>query len=118
MDLLPASVFTEEATYYGTQALGFGVPLDSRFLDPSSGCAPHASKTDWQLWMAAAVNDPTTISTFIDSVYAFATTSSDRVPFSDHYDTQTGQQFAFQARPVQGGMFSLLALSGKSIVAP
>jgi len=32
------------------------------------------------------------------------------VPFSDLYDTISDDQVAFQARPVQGGMFALLAL--------
>ena len=117
MNLIPANVLALDATYYTTQVLGFGVPLDSRFLDSTSGCAADASKSDWQLWMAAAVDDPSLVTSFIDGVYNFATTSGDRVPFSDYYNTQSGQQVAFQARPVQGGMFSFLALSGTSIVS-
>jgi hypothetical protein len=116
LNLVPSAVLARDAQYYATRALPFGVPLDSRFLDPTTGCAPHASKTDWQLWMAAAVDDPALATTLIDGVYAFATTSPQRVPFSDYYDTQTGHQVGFQARPVQGGIFSLLALQGTSIV--
>jgi hypothetical protein len=40
------------------------------------------------------------------------------VPFGDLYYTVSGQWDAFQARPVQGGMFSLLARTGVSIVSP
>ena len=45
---------------------------------------------------------------FIDGVYGYVTTSAARVPFGDLYDTATGKWDAFQARPVQGGMFALL----------
>jgi hypothetical protein len=117
LNLVPATLLADDVAHYTTEALGFGVPLDSRFLDPASGCAPHGSKTDWQLWMAASIDSPSAISKFITGVYDFATTSSHRVPFSDYYDTQTGQQIGFQARPVQGGMFTFLALGGTSIVA-
>jgi hypothetical protein len=117
MNLIPASVVSDDATFYATQALAFGIPLDSRFTTSGSSCAPNGSKTDWQLWMASAIDDPGVVTTLIDGVYGFATTSSARVPFSDYYDTKAGQQLAFQARPVQGGMFSFLALSGTSIVA-
>jgi hypothetical protein len=36
------------------------------------------------------------------------------VPFSDLYDTVSSDQNAFQARPVQGGMFALLTLTKKT----
>jgi hypothetical protein len=116
LNLIPASLLASDAAYDKMQALSAGVPLDSRFTNGTAGCAQGASKTDWQLWMASAVQDPSFVSTLIDGVYQFATTSSARVPFSDYYDTSTGQQIGFQARPVQGGIFSILAMSGTSIV--
>jgi hypothetical protein len=117
MNLVPASVLALDATYYATQAVGYGVPLDSRFVDNTAGCTQGASKSDWQVWMASAIDDPSLTTAFIDGVYDFATTSNARVPFSDYYNAQSGQQIAFQARPVQGGMFSFLALAGTSIIA-
>jgi hypothetical protein len=116
LNLIPAAVLAADAAYYKTQALAFGVPLDSRFTNSTPNCVQGASKTDWQLWMASATTDASLAQTLIDGVYGFATTSNARVPFSDYYDTKAGQQIGFQARPVQGGMFSLLAMSGGSIV--
>jgi hypothetical protein len=46
---------------------------------------------------------------FIDALYKFANTSGSRVPFTDWYDTISDQQVGFQARPVMGGLFSILA---------
>jgi hypothetical protein len=46
-------------------------------------------------------------------VFLYANTTPGRVPFSDLYDTIAGDQVSFQARPVQGGMFALLALKQK-----
>ena len=46
-------------------------------------------------------------------MYTYANTTPNRVPFSDLYDTISGDQNGFQARPVQGGMFALLALRNR-----
>jgi len=35
------------------------------------------------------------------------------MPFSDLYDTISGDQVSFQARPVQGGIYALLARRGR-----
>lgn len=108
MNLIPSAVMTEESAWYKTSANAVGVPLDPRHT---------YTKSDWELWTAASIDDKDVRQLLIDSVYKFATTSNARVPFSDWYDTVSGQQQGFQARPVQGGMFTLVAL-GKSIVQP
>lgn len=46
---------------------------------------------------------------FINALYTFANTTPSLVPFTDWYDTLAGTQNGFQARPVVGGVFSLLA---------
>ena len=46
--------------------------------------------------------------TLIDGVYNYATSTPQRVPFSDLYNVSDGTQHGFAARPVQGGMFALL----------
>lgn len=109
LNLVPAAILSEEATWYTSQAQAFGVDLDPRNT---------YTKSDWELWTAGAIDDATARQILIDGVYGYATTSTSRVPFGDLYYTATGQWDSFQARPVQGGMFSLLARQGTSIVGP
>jgi hypothetical protein len=111
LNLVPADVLMKEAALYKTQAAQyapFGVRLDPR---------NEYTKTDWEIWTAASMNDADLRTTLIDAVYKYATTSNARVPFSDWYD-MSGQQKGFQARPVQGGMFTLLAKNAKPIISP
>ncbi len=99
LDLVPASVLAEEAAWYASQAQPFGVVLDPR--------NPY-TKSDWEIWTAASIDDLAVRKLFIDGVYGYVTTSTARVPFGDLYDTATGKWDSFMARPVQGGMFALL----------
>jgi hypothetical protein len=103
LNLVPSKVLTAEAAWYASKANTVGVPLDERHT---------YTKTDWELWTAASIDDKTVQKKLIDAVFAFATTSSARVPFSDWYDTVSGQQQGFVARPVVGGHFTLLVPSG------
>ncbi len=99
LNLVPQSVLQEEAKYYLTKLNAFGVPLDNR----------HAyTKTDWELWTAASTDDPILRQKFVDGIYDFANTSKFRGAFSDWYDTVTGQQTGFVARPVIGGVYAIL----------
>jgi hypothetical protein len=109
LNLVPASILAEEASWYASQAQAYGVELDPRNT---------YTKSDWEIWTAGAIDDSAVRQTLIKGVYDYATTSTARVPFGDLYYTATGQWDAFQARPVQGGMFSLLARKGAPIVSP
>ena len=109
LNLVPAAILAEEASWYSSQAQAYGVELDPRNT---------YTKSDWELWTAGSIDDTTVRGKLISGVYAYATTSTSRVPFGDLYYTATGQWDAFQARPVQGGMFALLARQGTSIVPP
>ena len=102
LNLIPAAVTAEEGNWYLQHRNQFGTPLDLR----------HSyTKADWALWTAAWQHDhPAARDAFIDDVYDFVTTSASRVPFTDLYDTISARQSGFQARPVVGGMFALLAL--------
>ena len=69
------------------------------------------AKGDWEMWTAAWLrHEPDITRVLIDSLYQFLTTSGSRVPFTDWYETPINRQNGFQARPVVGGMFSLLAV--------
>jgi hypothetical protein len=99
LNIVPANILLEEANYYKSKVTPFGIALDIR----------HSyTKGDWELWTAASTDDAQLRQDLIDGVYNFANTSNARVPFSDWYDTISGQQTGFQARPVIGGLFAVL----------
>jgi Domain of unknown function (DUF5127)/Domain of unknown function (DUF4965)/Domain of unknown function (DUF1793)/Domain of unknown function (DUF4964) len=99
--LVPQSVLAEQAAWYESVSNQFGLPLQ----------VPHSyAKSDWAMFTAAWLSDYPIKQQLIEQVYTYANTTPSRVPFSDLYDTISGHQVGFQARPVQGGVFALLAL--------
>ncbi len=103
-NLVPASVLAEQAAWYPKVSNLFGLPLQ----------VPHSyAKSDWELWTAAWLSNYPVSKQLIEQVYTYANTTPQRVPFSDLYDTIAGTQTGFQARPVQGGIFALLALRNR-----
>ena len=64
------------------------------------------------MWTAAAFGDvnPTLRTSLIEGLARFLETTEQRVPFTDWYVTATARHVGFQARPVAGGHFALLAL--------
>jgi hypothetical protein len=100
--LVPESVAAEQAAFYRTKTNRFGLPLQT----------PHRyGKTDWEMWLAAWLQRYPISQELIEREYRYANTTRSRVPFCDLYNTITGDQvYGFQARPVQGGIFALLAL--------
>jgi hypothetical protein len=100
-NLIPRKIQAEQAAWYSSMVKPFGLPLQT----------PHRyAKTDWEMFTAAWLSDYPIKNDLIQGVYAYANTTPSRVPFSDLYNTVTGNQVKFQARPVQGGIFALLAL--------
>jgi hypothetical protein len=100
--LIPRTIQAEQAAWYSSMVGPFGLPLQT----------PHRyAKTDWEMFTAAWLSDYPIKNDLIQRVYAYANTTPSRVPFSDLYNTVTGNQVKFQARPVQGGIFALLALN-------
>jgi hypothetical protein len=99
--LVPSSVLAEQAAWYQSVSNLFGLPLQ----------VPHSyAKSDWEMLTAALLSDYPVKQQLIEQVYTYANTTTSLVPFSDLYSTVTGNQVGFQARPVQGGIFALLAL--------
>ncbi|KAK5944296.1 hypothetical protein PMZ80_003577 [Knufia obscura] len=107
LSIIPDSLFKMQSDFYPSVSQMWGVPLDSRH---------HWTKSDWEMWTAATC-EPATRRLFVDAIaYWLNTTSSDR-PFTDLYQTvhegespENPDQIEFFARPVQGGLYSLLAL--------
>jgi hypothetical protein len=99
--LVPSAVRGEQAAWYLRKMRKFGLPLQ----------VPHRyAKTDWEMFTAAWLSDYPVKDELLRRVYSYANTTPSRVPFSDLYDTSTGRRVKFRARPVQGGVFALLAL--------
>jgi hypothetical protein len=95
-DLFPASVGNAEAAWYLQTQGAFGLPVDNR---------TPTSLIDWAMWCAAVAKDRPDFEALVAPIYRYANETPSRVPLSDWYDTTTGRQTGFQARPVVGGLF-------------
>ena len=102
LNLIPKEILTEEADWYAPLTGKYGI-----ILDPRHGY----TKSDWEIFVAASINDAAERQKLIAGVYNYATSTPQRVPFSDLYNVSDATQNGFQARPVQGGMFALLIRS-------
>ncbi|OZJ05002.1 hypothetical protein BZG36_02118 [Bifiguratus adelaidae] len=111
LNLIPAQTLAIQDAHYKTIQNQYGMPLFNNF---------QYTKSDWELWTAASSSDATLVQEFVNDLYDFLNTSPSRVPHTDWYDTVKGTQNGFQARPVVGGEFSLLAksLKNKGLPAP
>jgi len=92
-----------QSAFYPTIALDYGVPLDTR----------HTwTKSDWEMF-AAAVASNGTRDMFISKLANWINTTTSNRAMTDLYDAGHGgfpDGPTFVARPVQGGLFALLAL--------
>lgn len=108
LGLIPKDIYSMQSAWYRTVSQLFGVPLDSR---------GSWTKSDWQMWTAATC-EPSTRRLFVNALAYWLNTTSSHAPFSDLYDTVgtggspniLGNTVLFQARPVVGGHFAMLAL--------
>ena len=107
LGIIPQSLYEMQSNWYPQVSQVFGIPLDSR----------HSyTKSDWEMWTAATCS-PETRRLFVNGLaYWLNYTDTDRA-FTDLYETvDTGSYpvsptpIYFNARPVTGGHFSLLAL--------
>lgn len=94
-ELFSPELYKSETACYLRMQNRYGVPLDSR---------KDYTKSDWILWVAAWA-DQDDREKLIAPIAAFLEGTGDRVPFSDWYDTKTGEHYHFQNRTVQGGLF-------------
>eukprot|EP01116_Phalansterium_solitarium_P005886 TRINITY_DN180_c2_g1_i2.p2 TRINITY_DN180_c2_g1~~TRINITY_DN180_c2_g1_i2.p2 ORF type:complete len:224 (-),score=74.45 TRINITY_DN180_c2_g1_i2:82-753(-) len=97
-DVFPDAVIQQDLQYYlQNQQNVYGVPLDIRAT---------FTKLDWEFWMAALTVNADDFNNFVNPIYKWAHETQSRVPLTDWYDTISGNQRGFQARPVVGGLFS------------
>ncbi|KAK0247018.1 hypothetical protein LTS09_017845 [Friedmanniomyces endolithicus] len=104
LQLVPQSVYDMQSAFYPTVFNTYGVPLDTRHT---------YTKNDWELF-CAAVASSSTKAQFIPTIAKWLGETPTNFAFTDLYDTITGDyptSAIFIARPVVGGMYSLLALN-------
>lgn len=94
--LFSAAVYEKELAFYVKKCNTYGTPLDSR---------RDYTKSDWILWCAAMAEDKEQAAALIEPVADYLKNTVSRVPFSDWYETVTGEYCHFIARSVQGGIF-------------
>ena len=100
LNLVPSATLSQEAAWYLQQEQQFGIPFDSQHT---------YTKSDWEMWTAALTDNSGLRQNLVDELFQFANTTPSRVPFTDWYDTISDTQVGFQARPVIGGIYSILA---------
>jgi hypothetical protein len=96
LDLFPPEVARDEVAYYIKIQKKYGVPLDNRNT---------YTKLDWIVWSATLTEDRASFQQLIAPVHRFLHESPSRVPMTDWYFTDTGEQRGFQARSVVGGVY-------------
>ncbi|KAH6989708.1 hypothetical protein BKA56DRAFT_576247 [Ilyonectria sp. MPI-CAGE-AT-0026] len=106
LDFIPQFVYDMQSDFYLTVQNKYGVVLDTRGT---------LTKLDWELF-AAAVAKTETQSMLIRKIAKWINETTTWRAFTDLYDTESGSYprgIQFAARPVQGGVFSLLALQSR-----
>lgn len=99
LGLFPDELYASETEAYLARMNRFGTPLDSH---------KAYTKSDWLMWCASLTDDPDKQNRYIHALAEFLAHSPTRVPFTDWFDTVTGEMSGFQNRTVQGGLFILL----------
>ena len=94
--LFSDEVYEKELKYYVKKTNEYGTPLDSR---------KDYTKSDWILWCASMAKTDEEAQALIAPVAHYLEATATRVPFSDWYETVTGEYCHFMGRSVQGGIF-------------
>ncbi len=99
LGLFPPEIADTEVAFYRLHQDRFGLPLDSR---------SHYTKLDWLVWTACLTARRADFDALLAPVAAWLDARAERVPLSDWFDTESGQQIGrggFRARPVVGGVY-------------
>jgi len=105
LGLFPARVRQTEVAFYLRHLNRFGLPLDNR---------ASYTKLDWETWTATLADNPADWTALMEPIGRWINEGPTRVPLTDWYDTKSGQQEAFQARSVVGGVY-IKVLADKSL---
>jgi len=96
LDIFPEEVAQKEVAWYLTKLNPYGLPLDNR---------RNYTKADWTIWSATLSDNPETFRKLITPLHQFMNETTDRVPMTDWYYTDSKRQVGFRARPVVGGYY-------------
>lgn len=99
LGLFPQALLERETDAYLARMNYFGTPLDGR---------KAYTKSDWIVWTAALSDDVNKKRALLAPLMRYLREAPDRIPFSDWFDTITGQTMGFMNRTVQGGCFAVL----------
>jgi hypothetical protein len=97
--LFEQELLEKETDYYLEKSSKYGCPLDNR---------KPFGKSDWLTWAATLTDSKEKREKLLMPLYAFLKETSDRVPFTDWYDVESGKAYEFKARSTQGACFILL----------
>jgi hypothetical protein len=96
LHLFPDSVGDREIAYYLRIQNRYGLPVDSR---------TKTDLIDFNVWSASLAGNPADFQALIAPLWNYANETPSRVPLSDWFNTETGEQRGFQHRPTVGGIF-------------
>ncbi|KAF9071443.1 DUF1793-domain-containing protein [Rhodocollybia butyracea] len=86
-NFIPANIYSEQNTWYGTGSSTFGLPFDSNL--------PTTAKSQWTLFTAATVNDTNIRDSLVSYVHSSASNLAHFAAFPTTYSTTDGS--------IQGG---------------
>ena len=106
--IFPRGIMGREIEHYVNNRKTYGTPLDNR---------EAYSKSDWIIWSASMASDNETFAKLVDPIWSWVNETTDRIPLSDWFWTDSKHFRGFRARSVIGG-FWMKVLMDKFAPAP
>jgi hypothetical protein len=109
LNLFSEGLYQRETAFYKKRLNKFGVPLDSR---------KSYTKSDWLIWVSLLDETKDALRLYSEAIAGMLKETPSAVPFTDWYDTISGECMGFRHRSVQGALWLPLyaehVRSGKS----